>query len=163
MRTLSDVFAPGTAPLPEGLRTLQVSPGRTVEPGITVHANFTFRNLGGGTATGFRVRFRLPEGLTYLVGTARIDDAPIDEHGGLTSLLQGSGANIGDVPAGGERRISLAYSVAPTIENGTPISLPQAGHACVASDGTDIVSSAIVDLGGSLVCAFQAHAERAAE
>jgi uncharacterized repeat protein (TIGR01451 family) len=96
MRTLTDVFASGTPPLPEGLRTLHVSPGRVVEPGMTVHANFTFRNLGGGTATGFRVRFRLPEGLTYLVGTARIDDEPIDEQGGLTSLLQGAGAQIGD-------------------------------------------------------------------
>jgi uncharacterized repeat protein (TIGR01451 family) len=142
MRTLSDVFAPGTAPLPEGLRTLQVSPGRTVEPGITVHANFTFRNLGGGTATGFRVRFRLPEGLTYLVGTARIDDAPIDEHGGLTSLLQGSGANIGDVPAGGERRISLAYSVAPTIENGTQIAI----QAAIASFEVPVIGSNIVRL-----------------
>ena len=142
MRTLSDVFAPGTAPLPEGLRTLQVSPGRTVEPGITVHANFTFRNLGGGTATGFRVRFRLPEGLTYLVGTARIDDAPIDEHGGLTSLLQGSGANIGDVPAGGERRISLAYSVAPTIENGTQIAV----QAAIASFEVPVIGSNIVRL-----------------
>lgn len=142
MRTLSDVFTPGTAPLPEGLRTLQVSPGRTVEPGITVHANFTFRNLGGGTATGFRVRFRLPEGLTYLVGTARIDDAPIDEHGGLTSLLQGSGANIGDVPAGGERRISLAYSVAPTIENGTQIAI----QAAIASFEVPVIGSNIVRL-----------------
>ncbi len=142
MRTLSDVFAPGTAPLPEGLRTLQVSPGRSVEPGITVHANFTFRNLGGGTATGFRVRFRLPEGLTYLVGTARIDEAPIDEHGGLTSLLQGSGANIGDVPAGGERRISLAYSVAPTIENGTQIAI----QAAIASFEVPVIGSNIVRL-----------------
>jgi uncharacterized repeat protein (TIGR01451 family) len=142
MRTLSDVFAPGTAPLPEGLRTLQVSPGRTVEPGITVHANFTFRNLGGGTATGFRVRFRLPEGLTYLVGTARIDETPIDEHGGLTSLLQGSGANIGDVPAGGERRISLAYSVAPTIENGTQIAI----QAAIASFEVPVIGSNVVRL-----------------
>ena len=107
MRTLTDVFAPGTPSLPEGLRTLHVSPGRTVEPGQTVHANFTFRNFGGGTATGFRVRFRLPEGLTYLVGTARIDDVAIDEHGGLTSLLQSSGANLGDVPPGGERACAL--------------------------------------------------------
>jgi uncharacterized repeat protein (TIGR01451 family) len=142
MRTLTDVFAPGTPALPEGLRTLQVSPARFVEPGMTVHANFTFRNLGGGTATGFRVRFRLPEGLTYLVGTARVDETPIDEHGGLTSLLQSSGASIGDVPAGGERRISLAYSVAPTIENGTPISI----QAAIASFEVPLIGSNIVRL-----------------
>ncbi len=142
MRTLTDVFAAGTPPLPEGLRTLHVSPGRVVEPGMTVHANFTFRNLGGGTATGFRVRFRLPEGLTYLVGTARIDDEPIDEQGGLTSLLQGSGAQIGDVPPGGERRISLAYSVATTIENGTPISL----QAAISSFEVPVIGSNVVRL-----------------
>ena len=142
MRTLTDVFAPGTPSLPEGLRTLHVSPSPFVEPGMTVHANFTFRNLGGGTATGFRVRFRLPEGLTYLVGSARVDESPIDERGGLTSLLQSSGADIGDVPPGGERRISLAYSVAPTIENGTQIAL----QAAVASFEVPLIGSNIVRL-----------------
>jgi uncharacterized repeat protein (TIGR01451 family) len=142
MRTLTDVFAPGTPPLPEGLRTLHVSPSRFVEPGMTVHANFTFRNLGGGTATGFRVRFRLPEGLTYLVGTARLDESPIDERGGLTSLLQSSGADLGDVPPGGERRVSLAYSVAPTIENGTQIAL----QAAVASFEVPLIGSNVVRL-----------------
>jgi uncharacterized repeat protein (TIGR01451 family) len=142
MRTLTDVFAPGTPPLPEGLRTLHVSPSRFVEPGMTVHANFTFRNLGGGTATGFRVRFRLPEGLTYLVGSARVDESPIDERGGLTSLLQSSGADIGDVPPGGERRIALAYSVAPTIENGTQIAL----QAAVASFEVPLIGSNVVRL-----------------
>jgi uncharacterized repeat protein (TIGR01451 family) len=142
MRTLTDVFAPGTPPLPEGLRTLNVSPGRVVEPGQTVHANFTFRNFGGGTATGFRVRFRLPEGLTYLVGTARIDDVAIDEMGGLTSLLQSSGASLGDVPPGGERKISLAYSVAPTIENGTQIAL----QAAIASFEVPLIGSNVVRL-----------------
>jgi uncharacterized repeat protein (TIGR01451 family) len=142
MRTLTDVFAPGTPALPEGLRTLQVSPGRVVEPGQTVHATFTFRNFGGGTATGFRVRFRLPEGLTYLVGTARIDDTAIDELGGLTTLLQSSGASLGDVPPGGERKISLAYSVAPTIENGTQIAL----QAAIASFEVPLIGSNVVRL-----------------
>jgi len=142
MRTLTDVFAPGTPPLPEGLRTLHVSPGRVVEPGTTVHANFTFRNLGGGTATGFRIRFKLPDGLTYLVGTAQIDDALIDEQGGLTSLLQGAGAPLGDVPPGGERRVSLAYTVAPTIENGTQIAL----QAAISSFEVPVIGSNVVRL-----------------
>ncbi|MEA2721526.1 MAG: hypothetical protein QOJ39_3390, partial [Candidatus Eremiobacteraeota bacterium] len=142
MRTLTSVFAPGSAPLPEGLRTLNVSPARTIEPGQTIHASFTFRNLGGGTATGFRVRFRLPEGLTYLVGSAQIDGAEIDEQGGLTSLLQTSGAKLGDVPAGGERRISLAYSVAATIENGTQITL----QAAIASFEVPVIGSNVVRL-----------------
>ena len=142
MRTLTDVFAPETPLLPEGLRTLVVSPGRVVEPGQTVHATFTFRNLGGGAATGFRARFRLPEGLTYLVGTASIDGAPLDELGGLTTLLQSSGADIGDIPAGGERRVALAYTVAPTIENGTPITL----QAAISSFEVPLIGSNVVRL-----------------
>jgi uncharacterized repeat protein (TIGR01451 family) len=142
MRTLTAAFAPGSPPLPEGLRTLHVSPGRVIEPGQTIHASFTFKNLGGGTASGFRVRFRLPEGLTYLVGTARIDDEDIDEQGGLTSLLQSSGAKLGDVPAGGERRISLAYTVASTIENGTQIAL----QAAIASFEVPVIGSNVVRL-----------------
>jgi uncharacterized repeat protein (TIGR01451 family) len=142
MRTLTEVFAPDTPLLPEGLRTLVVSPGRVVEPGQTVHASFTFRNLGGGTATGFRARFRLPEGLTYLVGTASIDTTPLDEQGGLTTLLQSSGADIGDIPAGSERRVSLAYTVAPTIENGTPITL----QAAISSFEVPLIGSNVVRL-----------------
>ena len=142
MRTLSEVFAPRGPLLPEGLRTLEVAPSRVIEPGTTVHAAFTFRNLGGGTASGFRVRFRLPEGLTYLVGTARIDDTPLDERGGLTTLLQTSGADIGEIPAGGERRIALAYTVATTIENGTPVTL----QAAIASFDVPVIGSNIVRL-----------------
>ncbi len=142
MRTLTDVFAPGTPLLPEGLRTLQVSPGRVVQPGETVHAQFTFRNLGGGTATGFRVRFRLPEGLTYLVGTATIDGQPLGEASGLSALLQSSGADIGDIPAGSERRIALAYTVATTIENGTPITL----QAAISSFEVPVIGSNVVRL-----------------
>jgi uncharacterized repeat protein (TIGR01451 family) len=142
MRTLSEVFASRGPLLPEGLRTLEVSPSRMIEPGMTVHASFTFRNLGGGIASGFRVRFRLPEGLTYLVGTARIDDALLDEQGGLTTLLQTSGADIGEIPAGGERRVSLAYTVATTIENGTPVTL----QAAIASFDVPVIGSNIVRL-----------------
>ena len=142
MRTLSEVFAPRGPLLPEGLRTLEVSPNRVIEPGSTVHAAFTFRNLGGGTASGFRVRFRLPEGLTYLIGSARIDDTPLDEKGGLSTLLQASGADIGEIPAGGERRIALAYTVAATIENGTPVTL----QAAIASFDVPVIGSNIVRL-----------------
>ena len=88
------------------------------------------------------MRFRLPEGLTYLVGTARIDEQPVDEQGGLTSLLQPSGAQIGDVPAGGERRVALAYSVAPTIENGTQIAL----QAAISSFEVPAIGSNVVRL-----------------
>jgi uncharacterized repeat protein (TIGR01451 family) len=142
MRTLTDVFAPGATGLPEGLRTLQVSPNGYVEPGQTLHATFAFRNLGGGTATGFRARFRLPEGLTYLVGTARIDATPVDEQGGLTALLHGSGADIGEIAPGGERRISLDYTVVSTIEDGTQIAI----QAAIASFEVPVIGSNVVRL-----------------
>ena len=70
MRTLTEVFAPGEPTLPEGLRTLVVSPDRVVEPGVTVRATFAFYNMGGAAATGLRVRFTHPDGLRYLVGSA---------------------------------------------------------------------------------------------
>jgi uncharacterized repeat protein (TIGR01451 family) len=142
MRTLTDVFAHGATALPAGLRTLQVSPNGYVEPGQTVHATFAFRNHGGGTATGFRVRFRLPEGLTYLVGTARLDATPVDEQGGLTTLLHGSGADIGEIAPGGERRISLDYTVVSTIEDGTQIAI----QAAIASFEVPVIGSNVVRL-----------------
>ena len=126
MRTLTDVFTPGAPSLPEGLRTLAVSPERELEPGITVRATFTFRNQGGATATGVRVRFNLPDGLVYLVGTGMLDGAVLDDEQGNTPLLARAGADIGDVQPGEERRIEIAYSVAGAIENGTPVELQAA-------------------------------------
>ncbi|HXP91877.1 MAG TPA: hypothetical protein VN905_00270 [Candidatus Binatia bacterium] len=142
MRTLTDVFAPGASPLPEGLRTLVVSPDRFVEPGMTVRATFAFYNLGGASATGLRIRFTLPDGLRYLVGSARIDDVPLDEPGGETALLSSNGADIGEVPSGTERKISISYSVAPAIENGAVLEL----QAAIASLEIPAIGSNIVRL-----------------
>jgi len=142
MRTLTEVFAPGASPLPEGLRTLVVSPERFVEPGMTVRATFAFYNMGGAPATGLRVRFNLPEGLRYLVGSAQVDGVPLDERDGETALLSINGADIGEVPPVGERRISLSYLVAPTIENGTVIEL----QAALASLEIPVIGSNIVRL-----------------
>lgn len=142
MRTLTEVFTPGSPSLPEGLRTLVVSPDRTVEPGATVRASFAFYNLGGAAATGLRVRFSLPDGLRYLVGSARIDDAPLDEARGETSLLSAAGADIGEVPPGVERRITIAYLVNATIENHATIEL----QAALASHETGVIGSNVVHL-----------------
>ncbi|HEX8807168.1 MAG TPA: hypothetical protein VF741_09465, partial [Candidatus Aquilonibacter sp.] len=142
MRTLSEVFAPGAPTLPEGLRTLVVSPDRELEPGMTVRATFTFRNQGGAAATGVRVRFNIPDGLVYLVGTGHLDGTNLDDEQGNSPLLSRSGAHIGDVEAGEERRIEISYSVAGAIENGTMIEL----QAAVASFEVPPVGSNIVRL-----------------
>ena len=142
MRTLSEVFAPGAPTLPEGLRTLVVSPDRELEPGMTVRATFTFRNQGGAPATGVRVRFNLPDGLVYLVGTGQLDGVDLDDEAGNSPLLARSGAHIGDVAPGQERRIEIAYSVAGAIENGTTIEL----QAAVASFEVPPVGSNVVRL-----------------
>ena len=121
MRSLTEVFAPGTPTLPEGLRTLAVSPDRELEPGMTVRARFTFRNQGGATATGVRVRLNIPDGLVYLVGSGELDGSRLDDDSGNTPLLARAGAHIGDVQPGEERRIDIAYSVAGAIENGSTV------------------------------------------
>jgi uncharacterized repeat protein (TIGR01451 family) len=142
MRTLTEVFAPGAPSLPEGLRTLVVSPDRTVEPGTTVRATFAFYNFGGAAATGLRVRFNLPEGLRYLAGSARVDDRPLDDVRGETPILGANGVDVGEVPPGVERRIALAYVVASTIENGAAIDV----QAALVSNETDVIGSNVVRL-----------------
>ncbi|MDQ2662484.1 MAG: DUF11 domain-containing protein [Candidatus Eremiobacteraeota bacterium] len=142
MRTLTEVFAPGAPTLPEGLRTLAVSPDRELEPGMTVRASFTFRNQGGATATGVRVRFNLPDGLMYLVGTGLLDDTALDDEQGNSPIVSRSGAHIGDVAPGQERRIDIAYNVAGAIENGTTVEL----QAAVAAFELPPVGSNVVRL-----------------
>src|SRR5579872_1642609 len=126
MRTLTDVFTPGAPTIPEGLRTLVVSPDRELEPGMTVRTTFTFRNQGGATATGVRVKLNLPDGLVYLVGSGQLDGTLLDDEQGNSPLLARAGADIGDVAPGEERRIDLCYSVAGAIENGSAVELQAA-------------------------------------
>jgi uncharacterized repeat protein (TIGR01451 family) len=113
-----------------------------VEPGATVRATLSFKNLGGGIAKGIRVRFSLPEGLTYLVDSARIDNAPLDSLAGAGSLVSSGGAELPEVEPGAERRISLAYLVAPTLENATGIAV----QAAIASYDLPLVGSNIARL-----------------
>jgi uncharacterized repeat protein (TIGR01451 family) len=142
MRPLSEVFAPGAPTLPERLRTLVVSPERELEPGMTVRATFTFRNQGGAAATGVRLRFNVPEGLVYLVGSGRLDGSDLDDETGSSPLLARAGAHIGDVMPGEERRIEIGYSVAGAIENGTVVEV----QAALASFELAPVGSNVVRL-----------------
>lgn len=109
---------------------------------MTVRATFTFRNQGGATATGVRLRFNLPDGLVYLVGTGRLDGHALDDESGTSALLSRTGAAIGDVAAGEERHIEIAYSVAGAIENGTMVEL----QAAVASFELAPIGSNVVRL-----------------
>lgn len=109
---------------------------------MTVRAGFTFCNQGGAPASGVRVRFNLPDGLVYLVGTGMLESENLDDDQGNSPLLSRSGAHIGDVAPGEERTIEIAYSVAGAIENGTTIEL----QAAVASFEVPPVGSNIVRL-----------------
>jgi uncharacterized repeat protein (TIGR01451 family) len=109
---------------------------------MTVRATFTFRNQGGAPATGVRVRFNLPEGLVYLVGSGQLDGTQLDDEHGNSPLLARAGADIGDVASGEERRIDIAYSVAGAIENGSTVEL----QAAVAAFELPPVGSNIVRL-----------------
>ena len=109
---------------------------------MTVRATFTFRNQGGATATGVRVRFNVPDGLVYLVGTGQLDGADLDDEQGNSPLLSRAGAQIGDVAPNEERRIDISYSVAGAIENGTTVEL----QAAVASFELPPVGSNVVRL-----------------
>jgi uncharacterized repeat protein (TIGR01451 family) len=144
MRPLSEVFAPGAPTLPERLRTLVVSPERELEPGMTVRATFTFRNHGGAPATGVQIRFNLPEGLVYLVGSGLLDGKELDDELGNSPLLARAGAHVGDVLPNEERRVEIAYSVAGAIENGTTVELQAAVAAfelpCIGSNVVRLVA-----------------------
>jgi uncharacterized repeat protein (TIGR01451 family) len=109
---------------------------------MTVRASFTFRNQGGAPATGVRVRFNLPEGLVYLVGSGELNGVAADDEQGNSPLLARGGAHIGDVLPGEERRIDIAYSVAGAVENGSTVEL----QAAVASFELTPVGSNVVRL-----------------
>ena len=141
VRSLSEVFLPGAAELPEKLRTLVVTPTRFIEPGTTVEATFGFYNSGGAVATGLRVRFALPEGLAYISGSSRIDGAAQGEIPD-GAFVAATGALLGEIAPGVERRVSLLYKVAEYIEDGTTIAL----QAALAANETLIVGSNIVRL-----------------
>ena len=89
-----------------------------------------------------RIRFALPEGLTYLVDSAYVDEEPLDSLAGVGAVLKSGGVDIGDVQPGAQRRVSIGYVVAPTIENDTAIEV----QAAISSIDVPVIGSNIVRL-----------------
>ncbi len=97
----------------ETLRTLVVTPSRAVSPGETIRVEFAFSNLGGAPATGVRVRFANPSGVTYVEGSDRVDDAPLE--GG--SFVAAAGADLGELAPNAQRRVACSFRVNERVED----------------------------------------------
>jgi len=137
MSTLTEIFAPGAQPLSEGLKTLTLSPDRTVKPGDVVHVRFAFSNVGSAIATGVRVKLRLPEHGRYVAGSARIDEEHCSDEGGTAPFLAAAGGAIPDLAPGEARSVSLDFRVEGPIEDQTELTV----QAALAADGTPVVGS----------------------
>ncbi|MDE2573518.1 MAG: hypothetical protein KGM44_13470 [bacterium] len=142
MSTLTEIFAPGAQPLAEGLKTLTLSPDRSVKPGEVVRARFSFSNVGSATATGVRVKLRLPEHARYVAGSALIDDDRYPDEGGTAPFLAAAGGAIPDLAPGDACAVSLEFRVEGPIEDGTTLSL----QAALGSDGTAVVGSNVASI-----------------
>jgi len=130
---LTGVFAPGSPPLMETLRTLTVTPRRTVTPGEVIRVEFAFSNLGGAPATGVRVRFANPSGVTYVEGSDTVDDARLDNE----TFVANAGAPLGDLPPNAQRRVACSFRVNDRIEDASELLF----QAALVTDQTPVVAS----------------------
>lgn len=130
---LTGVFAPGSPPLMESLRTLLVTPRRATTPGEVIRVEFAFSNLGGAPATNVRVRFALPSGVTYAEGSDTADDAPIENE----RLVASEGAALGDLQPNEQRRVACSFRVNDRIENGSELVF----QAALVTDQTPVLAS----------------------
>lgn len=117
----------------ESLRTLVVTPKRTVTPGETIRVEFTFSNLGGAPATGLRVRLTSPSGVRAIEGSDTLDDAPVESQ----HLVASEGAQLGDLDSNAQRRVACSFRVDERIEDGTELFF----QAALVTDQTPIVGS----------------------
>lgn len=131
---LTGVFAAGAPPLAPLLRTLTVSPARYTTPGETIRVEFAFSNLGGAAATGVRVRFTLPSGVTHVDGSDVLDGEPIAAG---ESLVAPGGAQLGELLPNVQRRVACSFRVNDPVENGTDLLF----QAALATEETPIVGS----------------------
>jgi uncharacterized repeat protein (TIGR01451 family) len=132
--SLTGIFAPGSAPLSESLRTLAVEPKRVVIPGETIRVRFSFSNFGGAIASGVRVRFAQPSGVTALATDDTIDDRPLTEGGSFTDA---GGALAGDLEPNQQCVVACSFLVNETIEDGSVLVF----QAALVSDRTPLVAS----------------------
>jgi uncharacterized repeat protein (TIGR01451 family) len=130
---LTGVFAPGSASLTESLRTLVVTPPRTVTPGEIIRVEFAFSNLGGAPATGVRVRFAAPSGVSAVEGSDTLDDAPLEDQ----RLVAPEGAALGDLEQNAQRRVACSFRVDERIEDATELQF----QAALVTDQTPVVGS----------------------
>ena len=133
--SLTGIFAPGSPALIESLRTLVLDPARAVSPGETIRVAFSFSNLGGAPATGVRVRFAHPQGVEHVASGDSVDDAALTEG----SLVDPSGAPIGELEPNGLRRVTCVFRVNTTIEDGSELVF----QAALVTDQTPLVGSNI--------------------
>src|SRR5579864_9131636 len=117
----------------ESLRTLVVTPRRSVTPGETIRTEFAFSNLGGAPATNVRVRLAVPPGVTHVDGSDLVDDAPLDGE----RLDAIAGASLGDLSPNAQRRVACSFRVNERIEDGTELLF----QAALATDQTPVVAS----------------------
>jgi len=133
---LTGIFAPGSAPLAEALRTLVVEPDRTAAPGDEIRVTFSFSNLGGAAASGVRVRFAHPQGVEHVAGGDLVDESPLGEG---ESFVNSNGGLVGTLEPNGQRRIGATFRVNDTIEDGTELTF----QAALVTDQTPLVASNI--------------------
>ena len=117
----------------ESLRTLVVTPHRTVTPGENVRVEFAFSNLGGAPATGVRVRFAAPSGVSAAAGSDTIDDAPLEDE----RLISSEGAALDDLAPNAQRRVACTFHVDERIEDGTELFF----QAALSTDQTPVLGS----------------------
>ena len=130
---LAGVFAPGSLPLVETLRTLVVTPSRAVYPGELIRVEFAFSNLGGAPATGVHVRFSSPSGVTYVDGSDTADGAALQ--GG--SFVAAGGADLGELAPNAQRAVACSFRVNERVEDGTELIF----QAALATEQTPVVAS----------------------
>ncbi len=117
----------------DSLRTLVVTPRRTVSPGETIRVEFAFSNLGGAPATGVRVRFAAPSGVTAIDGSDTLDDAPLENE----KLVATEGAAVGELAQNAQRRVACSFRVDERIEDGSELFF----QAALNTDQTPVVGS----------------------